>query len=77
MKDYINKVDKIAQKEDNIKFLPDNDENLSNNVQQMDDLEDYKELKDIVNDWEKGMSALGKNLAPVPIPVNNNDKKKK
>jgi len=40
----------------------------------MDAIEDYKEVKEIVEEWEKELGNLGREAAPVPIPVRTKDK---
>lgn len=68
--EYIDKINKIAKKEENVKFLPITSSQLPDNVDQIhSDLEDYKEIKEKVKDIEAGLSVSGKKVVPVVVPI--------
>ena len=76
LNEYINKVNQIAKSEENVKFLPVTKAQLNIEPELMhSDLDDYKEIKDIVREFEQGMSVSNKKVAPVVVPVRDGRQK--
>ncbi|MEW5821117.1 MAG: hypothetical protein AB1782_13070 [Cyanobacteriota bacterium] len=74
--EYIDKINQIAKKDENVKFMPITNEQIKEHVSNYDlDLEDYKEIKDMVKDLEKELSTGGKKVAPVVVPIKDRMKK--
>lgn len=72
IQDFISKIDKIAKREDNVKFMPVTKSTLQNHTK-MEGLEDYKEIKEMVEEWECGLENCGRQGVVVPIPVRSKD----
>lgn len=71
--EYINKINKIAKKDENVKFMPITAAQIDNSqlTHMSDDLKDYKELKEIAKNLEDGLSVAGREAAPVVIPIDS------
>jgi hypothetical protein len=74
IQEYINKIEQISKKDENVRFMPVRKSQIEDKVNKMEGLEDYKEIKDMVSDWESELDNVGRDLAPVPIPVRTKDK---
>lgn len=72
IQDFINKVDKMAKRDENVKFMPVT-KTMVENQTKMEGLEDYKELKEMVEEWECGLENAGRQGVVVPIPVRSKD----
>lgn len=74
--EYIEKVNKIAIKETNVKFMPVTNDDVKRHMAAMNDaVEDYKEIKELVQDFEEGLSVAGREAAPVVIPIDSKRRK--
>lgn len=71
--EYINKINKIAKKDENVKFMPVTAAQIDNSqlTHMNDDLKDYKELKELAKNLEDGLSVAGREAAPVVIPIDS------
>lgn len=74
--EYIEKVNQIAKKDENVKFMPVTKDDVNRHMAAMNDaVEDYKELKEIVQDFEEGISVAGREAAPVVVPIDSRRRK--
>ena len=71
--EYINKINKIAKKEENVKFMPITADKIDKSqlTHMNDELKDYKELKELAKNLEDGLSVAGKEAVPVVIPIDS------
>lgn len=70
IKKYINKIEQLARKDENVAFMPVKKQSLNLD---MSAVEEYRDFKDAVESWETEVAMANSNVVPIRVTVRTDD----